>query len=128
MAAQQDTAQRDVNTKLCAVAHVRKLVQEGTCSFLRIREFLRKYGRRQYPATGWVLVQLPRVAGLVSCFFGFQNILCFHLVAQYHKTRAYYDRSGRAAGLTRQLPPSLAKRLDSLVACSITTLLWCSKQ
>jgi hypothetical protein len=51
MAAQQVTAQRDVNTKLCAVAHVRKLAQEGTCSFLRIREFLRKYGRRQYPAS-----------------------------------------------------------------------------
>jgi hypothetical protein len=37
--------------------------------------------------------------------------------------------SGRAAGLTRQLPPSLVKCLDSLlVARDITILLWRSKQ
>jgi hypothetical protein len=61
-------------------------------------------------------------------YFGLQNILRFHLVAQYHKTRAYYDRSGRAAGLIRQLPPSLAKCFDSLVDRNIATLLWHSKQ
>jgi hypothetical protein len=32
MAAQQVTAQRYVNTKICAVAQVRKLAQEGPCS------------------------------------------------------------------------------------------------
>jgi hypothetical protein len=42
-------------------------------------------------------------------FFGLQNLLCLHLVAQYHNTSAYYKRTGRAASISRALPPSLAK-------------------
>jgi hypothetical protein len=60
-------------------------------------------------------------------FFGLQNLLCLHLVAQYHKTSAYYKRTGRAASISRTLPPSLAKRFESLVARDVATLLWRSK-
>jgi hypothetical protein len=60
-------------------------------------------------------------------FFGIQNLLRVHLVAQYHKTSAYYTRTGRAASISKALPPSLAKRFDSLVARDVATLLWRSK-
>jgi hypothetical protein len=64
----------------------------------------------------------------VSFFFGLQNLLRVHLVAQYHKARAYYDRSGRSTLLSRALPPSLLQRLESLVARDVATLLWRSKK
>jgi hypothetical protein len=49
-------------------------------------------------------------------FFGLQNLLRIHLVAQYHKSKGYYDRSGGARRISQALPPSLAKRFDSIVA------------
>jgi hypothetical protein len=60
-------------------------------------------------------------------FFGLQNLLRLHLVAQYHKTSAYYKHTGRAASISRALPPSLAKHFESLVARDVATLLWQSK-
>jgi hypothetical protein len=61
-------------------------------------------------------------------FFGLQNLLRVHLVAQYHKTKAYFDRSGGAARILAELEPGLAKRFDSLVARDVASLLWRSKK
>jgi hypothetical protein len=61
-------------------------------------------------------------------FFGLQNLLRIHLVAQYHKSKAYYDRSGGAKRVSQALPPSLAKRFDSIVAREVATLLWRTKK
>jgi hypothetical protein len=61
-------------------------------------------------------------------FFGLQNLLRVHLVAQYHKSKGYFDRSGGAARISAALEESLAKRFDSLVAREVASLLWRSKQ
>ena len=66
--------------------------------------------------------------GPCSLFFGLQNLLRVHLVAQYHKSKHYYDRNGGARRISQALPPSLAKRFESLVAREVATLLWRSKK
>jgi hypothetical protein len=61
-------------------------------------------------------------------FFGLQNLLRVHLVAQYHKSKGYFDRRGGAARIAADLPPALAKRFDSLVAREVASLLWRTKK
>lgn len=61
-------------------------------------------------------------------FFGLQNLLRLHLVAQYHKAKGYFDRSGGAARITAALEPGLAKRFDSLVSREVAAILWRSKK
>jgi hypothetical protein len=61
-------------------------------------------------------------------FFGLQNLLRKHLVAQYHKAKGWFDRNGGAARITAALEPGLAKRFDSLVSREVASLLWRSKK
>jgi hypothetical protein len=61
-------------------------------------------------------------------FFGLQNLLRVHLVAQCHESKGCFDRSGGAARITAALEPGLAKQFDSLVAHEVASLLWRSKK
>ena len=61
-------------------------------------------------------------------FFGLQNLFRRHLVAQYHAQKGFFHRGDKRRCISQALPPSLAKRFDSLVARGIATLLWRSKK
>lgn len=59
-----------------------------------------------------------------SFFFGLHNLLCVHLVAQYHETTGDFDRGGGAARISAELEKPLAKTIDSLVAREVASFLW----
>jgi hypothetical protein len=126
--------------------HERKMIGYGVNN-RRMPLFLLDYKRTQLLGrlTTWLtltdfdLLQCAEMLGhlgsaTTTCrwarvlFFGLQNLLRVHLVAQYHKSKGYFNRSGGAQRLACSLPPSLAKCLDSLVAREVATLLWRSKQ
>ena len=57
-------------------------------------------------------------------FFGLQNLMRKHLVAQYHA----HICGNKARRIAQALLPSLAKRFDSLIAREVAALLWRSKK
>ncbi len=126
--------------------HERKMIGYGV-NTRDMKLFLLEYKRTQLLGllTTWLsmhdfdLMQCAEMLGhlgsaTTTCrwarvlFFGLQNLLRVHLVAQYHKAKGYFDRSGGAARITAALEPGLAKRFDSLVAREVASLLWRSKK
>jgi hypothetical protein len=126
--------------------HVRKMIGYGV-NTRRMILFMLEYKRTQLLGllASWLtmsdfdLLQCAEMLGhlgsaTTTCrwarvlFFGLQNLLRLHLVAQYHKAKGYFDRSGGAARISAALEPGLAKRFDSLVSREVASLLWRSKK
>ena len=59
-------------------------------------------------------------------FFGLQNMFRYALRTQYHKTKAWYTRSGKAKYLSQKLPRNM-HRLEALVSKDMATTLWNTK-